>query len=492
MSKSVIELIFKHGNDNPNKIAIIDGNLTINYEVLSNKIYACKIFLEKMGIKKDDIVIIPAIKNISFVYCYFGVQLAQGIPVPIDHNIPESRLKNLQIYTKAKFTFNDQKLDNSFSLNYLNKNIEFYIDRKDIKKKCNFPLSKQISEILFTSGTTGSPKGVVLTHGNHLESAKNINASIGNTFKDIEILAMPLNHSFGLGRLRSVLALGGSLILMNGFLKMKNFFKIIENHKVTGFGMVPSAWSIIDRISNDKLSKYSNQIKYIELGSAPMSIKYKKKLMKILPNTKIFMHYGLTEASRSTFLEFHSENAMINTNGKSSSNVKITIRNKRGSILGSNIVGEICIEGKTVTEQYFNDMPLTKKSFWDRSFRTGDIGSLNNNGYLLLTGRISEMINISGRSFSPIEVENHIKKIDGIKDCACIGVEDPISGETLKAFLVSENKKPCIEEIVSKLKSELELYKIPVKFDWLDKLPYTSNGKLQRHILKKKEVSNND
>ena len=360
MTKSIIETIFKHGKDNPKKIAVVEGNLSINYADLSKKIYACKLFLEAIGIKKNDVVIISSNKSLNFIYCYFGVQLAKGIVVPVDENIPQSILKNIEKTTKSKFIFNNKNSNKLLVLNNISSNIEQYL-KNDYYKKCiNDPFKNQISEILFTSGTTGIPKGVILTHSNHIASAKNINKFIGNCSEDIEILPMPLNHSFGLGRLRCVLYAGGTIILINGILKIKQFFNTIELYKVTGIGLVPSAWNILDRISNDLIKKFSNQIKYIELGSAPMSIQSKRILMKLLPKTKICMHYGLTEASRSTFIEFHSEKLMLNTNGKTSPDIKITIRNSCGMILNNNIKGEVCIEGNTVMRRYFKNSLLTK------------------------------------------------------------------------------------------------------------------------------------
>ena len=311
-----------------------------------------------------------------------------------------------------------------------------------------------------------------------------MNESLHNDHKnDFELLALPVSHSFGLGRIKCVLSVGGTLILLNGFVNMKRMFRIFEEHKITGFGMVPASWKYIQKMSGIRLADFSEQLNYIELGSAYMSTKDKQKLIELFPNTRICMHYGLTEASRSIFMEFHSDINQIDTIGKPSPNVEISIRDDIGREKDLNDEGEICIKGKHVTIGYLNNS--NDNFFKDGYFRTGDIGSINNQGYIRLKGRYKEIINVGGKKLSPLEIESKIHEFDPLLESVCIGIKDPegILGEVVKVFIVKNNSITKLEDIDSFLKSKLESYKIPIEYEWLNEIPKTKSGKIQRQKL---------
>jgi len=196
------------------------------------------------------------------------------------------------------------------------------------------------------------------------------------------------------------------------------------------------------------------------------------------------MHYGLTEASRSAFMEFHEDEAYLDSVGKASPNTDIQIFDEQGNILPFYTDGEICVKGEHVTKGYLNT--LNDKTFFGEYFRTGDWGYKNEKGYIYLKSRIKELINVGGMKVSPVEVEEILLTIPGILDCACVAIPDPdnVLGEVVKAFIV---KAPCIEIFFEKITEELigkiEGYKIPVVYALIDEIPRTQNGKIQRVLL---------
>jgi long-chain acyl-CoA synthetase len=196
------------------------------------------------------------------------------------------------------------------------------------------------------------------------------------------------------------------------------------------------------------------------------------------------MHYGLTEASRSTFMEFNSSKNYLNTIGKPSPNVIIDIFDENGNKLSNEEEGEICIKGDHVSREYWNID--TNDLFYGEYFRTGDIGLINKNEYIILKGRSKEIINIGGKKLSPIEVEDKIKEFDPELEAVCIGIPDlqGILGEVVKAFVVKGNSICDFEEIDHFLKNKLEKYKVPVKYEWINEVPKTASGKIQRQKLK--------
>ena len=199
------------------------------------------------------------------------------------------------------------------------------------------------------------------------------------------------------------------------------------------------------------------------------------------------MHYGLTEASRSAFMEFHSEHDWLNTAGKASPNVEVAIFDNNGVIQPVGVEGEVCVKGDHVTCSYWNEAPERfAQDFYGDFFRTGDCGFIDEKGYIHLKSRIKEMINVGGKKVSPMEVEDVLKTIPGIDDCACVAMPDPeeVMGELVKAFIVCKDDSLTDAAIIDYLRPKLEVYKLPAAIERIDAIPKTASGKVQRLKLK--------
>ena len=465
----------------PDKIAVKSGKKSVTYKELCERILGAKTFLvDTCRLRESDVIIIAAGKQIEFLFVYFGAHLAGIKVVPIDAATNPTRLSYIVDYTKARLLIGFD--DNNTNVNKIA--LKEFSELQMPFSEPKFPLGNQISDILFTTGTTGKPKGVPLTFENEAAAARNINEFINNTIDDIELLALPVSHSFGLGRVRCCLSKGATLILLGSFANVKKIYKTIEEEHVTGFTMVPASWRYLQKLSGNKLSEYASQLHYIEMGSAFFSAEEKKALADLFPNTRVCMHYGLTEASRSAFMEFHKDALHLASVGKPSPHTDIKILDENGCECPYQTEGEICIKGEHVTHGYLG--LLNKNAFWGEYFRTGDWGYKTSDGYIYLISRKKDLINVGGKKVSPIEVEEQLLKIDGIEDCACIGVsdEDKVLGEVVKAFIVKKQNIPLsFEDITRQLTGKLESYKLPVYYQWIDAIPKTQNGKIQRNLL---------
>jgi len=286
-----------------------------------------------------------------------------------------------------------------------------------------------------------------------------------------------------------------TIVLLGSFANIKRIFRTIEEEKITGFTMVPASWKFLQKMVGDKLADYANQIKYMELGSSFFSKDDKRHLASLFPNTRVTMHYGLTEASRSCFMEFHEDGAHLSSVGKASPNVKIAIFNDRGEKLHVGQEGEICVKGAHVMPGYLKVEEVGGESRWTADgssffgefFRTGDCGVMTPEGYVYLKSRIKELINVGGKKVAPTEVDEQILKIPGVADCACVGIPDPggVLGEVVKGCVVkAPGMNLTFEQIAAALVGKLESYKIPVVWQWVDTVPKTQNGKIQRGLLK--------
>jgi long-chain acyl-CoA synthetase len=358
-------------------------------------------------------------------------------------------------------------------------------------KSLLFPKLSDRADILFTTGTTGTPKGVILTHQNILASATNINTFIQNTREDIELIPLSLSHSFGLGRLRCNFLLGASIVLANGFLLPGKIFRQLTETKASGISFVPAGAAVLFKFGGEKLGNFRDQLRYVEIGSAPMPLEHKQKLMELLPKTRICMHYGLTEASRSSFLEFHEDAEHLESIGRATPGVRIQVQDKRGEPCQTGVRGSIQVCGSSVTKEYLTSETINLVNGW---FTTGDFGYQDEKGYLYLEGRESDLINVAGRKVSPIELETILNQLPSVEDVACVGMADPkgISGEVVKVFLVPKSqgydvlRRPTRSDLVAYLRNKVEPYKIPFEFEWIERLPKTSSGKIKRYLLRKK------
>lgn len=473
----LLQAIYYFAKTTPKKTALISvSGDTVSYSDLKKAIERAAALLQKYDINPGDRIMLSAQKEIDFVYLYFGAHLLGVINVVVDAKNNADHLSYISSIVRPSLTIG-LMLEDCPSIAYS------HLEYPDSKLKfASDPLNENATaDVMFTSGTTGKPKGVRLSHYNIFASASNINEFIQNTSDDVELLGLPVCHSFGLGRLRCNMLLGSTVILHNGFANIKSVFDTIERYGVTGFGMVPAVWAYIKRFSGQRIRQYSECIKYIEIGSAAMPIEDKQMLIEFFPHTRICMHYGLTEASRAVFMEFHENKDDLSTVGKRvSDKVEVAILDESGTQLPPMYEGEICVKGNMVISSYYEEKD-NENAFVNGYFRTGDWGYKSEDERVYLVARKKELINIGGKKVSPVEIEDALS-IAGVGESMCIAIKDPngILGEVPKAYLVRSTFTNSLEDIKSRLHTILEPFKMPRVFEVVETIPKTSSGKKKR------------
>ena len=497
--KSIEEQIYTLSVASPEKRALIDAadGTTVSYASLWKSIEKAAAFYKCRGLRKGDRVLIAAQKEIAFPAAYFGAHMAGLIAMRIDRETGADRLRYIIGKGAPRLAVGSFKEVGVLS-EIDTVGFDCFADGLgeavgDVEGVCGevspeFPAAEDIADILFTTGTTGAPKGVALSYGNEAAAALNINTFIGNGTDDVELIALPISHSFGLGRLRCVLSIGATAVMLGSFASMKRFYKAIGEFGVTGFGMVPAAWAYIRKMSGDRIAEYAPQLRYIEIGSAFMPEEEKRHLISLLPLTEICMHYGLTEASRSSFINFRRDIDHLASAGKASPNVEIAIFSAEGEMLPADTDGEVCVRGAHVCCDYWGESrEYFRRDFFGDWFRTGDRGSLSPEGWLSLKGRDKEMINVGGKKVNPIEVESALMTVDGIADCACVARHDDVLGEVVEACIVSSDKDASElsdDQIRAAVGRLVEAYKVPRYIRRVVSIPRTSSGKIKRLELK--------
>jgi long-chain acyl-CoA synthetase len=463
------------------KIAIVINGNAVTYGDLGKNIRKASGVLKSMGMHAGDRIILSAHKDVEYVYLYLGAHILGVTNVIIDAESNEERLQYIESKVNPVCCFGYQS--SQFPSKQFDE-LGFGEADEVISSPANLKES-DIAEILFTTGTTGAPKGVCLSYYNIYSSASNINKYIGNQADDIELLGLPICHSFGMGRIRCNLIKGATIVILSNFANVRAFLKAIEQFGVTGFGVVPAAWAYIRKMSGTRIAKYADQIHYIEIGSAAMSLDTKREMLSMFPNARICMHYGLTEASRICFQEFHDMDHLDSIGKPVCDKVDVKIFNEKGCEVAQGEKGELCVKGNMVLTRYLEEND-TKNAFFGDYFRTGDCGYKNVDGYIYLLGREKELINVGGKKVSPMEVEDAIMAL-GVGDCVCVPMKDDegIMGELVFCYILKDSASMTFEEISAKLSDKLEVYKRPVAYEWIDKIPMTASGKKQRLQVKK-------
>jgi long-chain acyl-CoA synthetase len=347
------------------------------------------------------------------------------------------------------------------------------------------PRSGQPALILYTTGTTGLRKGAVLAHQSLVAATRNINEFTQLEPGTTELVAMPLTHSFGLGRLRCVFAVGGTAVLQRDWTRPAVFFDLLEEHAVSSTGLVPA----VCRMLVDHFSARFTQgasCRLLELGSDFLDRHYKERLLDLFPAARICMHYGLTEASRSTFIELRSERTCLDTIGRPSPNVEVQVTDDAGQRCADDVVGEIWIRADTLMNGYWRNEEQSRAALVDGWLRTGDLARRDPDGYLRLVGRRNDTFKVAGLSVAPREIEEVLGGHPGITDAAVAAAPTKagVTGVELHAWIVpapsemldlAALRKFCLER--------LESFKVPHHFHLVAELPRTSSGKLQRREL---------
>lgn len=335
--------------------------------------------------------------------------------------------------------------------------------------------------ILFTGGTTGTPKGVMLSHENIATAICNVVFNERSTEKDRALCFLPFNHVFAQMHIMNATMLSGGCIELVPTFNLDTVLEITAAGKVTKLFGVPTIY--VRLLSVENLRERLGAVRYCFSAAASMAVELVRK-WKQRTGLDIHEAYGMTEsASMVTYNHFYQH--VIGSVGTPVGTTEVRICDPHGHPVARGGEGEICIRGHNIMTGYLNRTEETHQAFWGDWFRSGDLGRLDENGYLFIVDRLKDIIITGGENVYPREIEEALYAMPQVKECSVVGLPDSEWGERVTAMIVPA--PGCIvrpEELKDALKRVLSVYKVPKEFHIVDELPKNNAGKILKRVIK--------
>lgn len=351
------------------------------------------------------------------------------------------------------------------------------------ERKC---IDIDLACIVYTSGSTGDPKGVMLTHRNMLAACESISSYLELEEHEVILCALPLAFDYGLYQMIMAFRVGARLVLERSFAFPAQILNVMVEQGVTGFPGVPTMFAILAEFK--ALRSYDlSKIRYVTNTAAALPLKHIVMLRELFPAARIYSMYGLTECKRCTYLPPADLERKPLSVGIAIPNTEMWVIDEEGNRVGPDVVGQLVIRGATVMRGYWGKPEATAKKLkpgplpGEFVLHTGDYCKMDCDGYLYFVARMDDVIKSRGEKVAPREVENSLANVPGVKEVAVIGVPDDILGEAVKAFVVLEAGAALTEKQLQKeCYARLESYMVPKYISIVPDLPKTDTGKVKK------------
>jgi long-chain acyl-CoA synthetase len=342
-----------------------------------------------------------------------------------------------------------------------------------------------VAVIIFTSGSTGAKKGVMLTHRNIIANTESIISYLKLTENDRMDAVLPFYYSYGASLLHTHLRVGGSLVLSNNIF-LGSVIEELKRYACTGFAGVPSTFQILINRTNFLKQSFPH-LRYFTQAGGSLADKYIALIVDAYPDKQFFAMYGATEATaRLSYLPPHLVKEKRGSIGKGIPGVRLAVVNPDGNPVMAGEVGEVVARGDNIMKGYYKDTEATEKAIRHGWFHTGDLATVDRDGYIYITGRASNIIKSAGYRISPDEIEKVIMSLDGVAGCAVMGTGDDIMGEAVVAVVqpLLPGGEMLKKDIITLCNRKLPSYKVPRHILFMDDFPLNASNKVDRLKIK--------
>ena len=423
------DYLFQNAQRYSSKVAVVCGDQSLTYAQLWQEVER-----RSHDFRPHEVVCFRSSQDIDFLVTYMAVHLAGGVSAPLEHGMPDALFEEVCGRLREA--------------------------------------ADGIADILYTTGTTGQSKGVMVSHRALIADAENLIAGQGFSHDLVFVVNGPLNHIGSLSKIWPCIILGATILIIEGMKDLNAFFRALDYpaQKMATF-FVPATIRMILQFAPDKLASYADKLDFIESGAAPLPQADMLRLCELLPTTRLYNTYASTETGIIATYNYNDGRCMANCLGCPMPHSRVLITPE----------GLIACQGDTLMSGYVGDPELTATVLRDDTIFTSDIGTLDEEGMLHLSGRASDVINVGGFKVSPIEVEEVAMSNPLVSDCICISAPHPVTGRALKLLVVTSSGQTLDKRSLARyLADRLEPYKVPMLYEQVDTIARTYNGKLDR------------
>ena len=426
---SLEDYLYQNAQRYPSKVAVVCGDRSLTYAQLWQEVER-----RSHDFRPHEVVCFRSSQDIDFLVTYMAVHLAGGVAAPLEHGMPDALFEEVCGRLREA--------------------------------------SDGIADVLYTTGTTGQSKGVMVSHRALIADAENLIAGQGFSHDLVFVINGPLNHIGSLSKIWPCIILGATIVIIEGMKDLNAFFRTLDYpaKKMATF-FVPATIRMILQFASEKLASYAHKLDFIESGAAPLPQADMLRLCELLPKTRLYNTYASTETGIIATYNYNDGRCMANCLGRPMPHSRVLITPE----------GLIACQGDTLMSGYVGDPELTATILRDDTVFTSDIGTLDDEGMLHLSGRASDVINVGGFKVSPIEVEEVAMSNPMVSDCICISAAHPVTGRALKLLVVTPHGQTLDKRSLARyLADRLEPYKVPMLYEQVDTIARTYNGKLDR------------
>lgn len=418
----------------PEKTAVVCGEESCTYAQLWQRVQ-----LRAADFPSGKVIAFRSSQTIDFVVTYLAIHLAGSAAAPLEKDMPETRFSEIA----------------------------------DRLSACEVPEGS--ADVLYTTGTTGQSKGVIISHRTIVADAENLIAGQGFTHDLIFVIHGPLNHIGSLSKLYPVILLGGTLRILDGLRDADMFFNAFREEGRYATFFVPANIRFLLSFDARRFAALADRLDFIESGGAPLSHADMLQLCEMLPHTRLYNTYASTETGIIATYNYNDGRCLSGCLGHPLPHSRVLITSE----------GMIACQGDTLMSGYIGEPALTATVLHDDTVYMSDYGRIDEEGMLHIGGRESDVINVGGYKVAPTEVEDVAMCIEGIRECICISAEHRIMGRAVKLLVVMKDGAVFDKKLIARyIAARLEPYKVPLLYEQVDAIARTYNGKLDRKYYK--------
>lgn len=510
------DLITRAAANGPESTALLHRARELTYADLEAGIGAVAAGLQRAGLKPDERVAVYLPKQIETVVGLFGVAAAGGVFVPVNpilkpaqvgHILRDCNVRVL-ITQSARLEALRDELEASPDLRMV-LTVDDNARPDELPGSCTHAtwrdlttdpvpappprrIDSDMAAILYTSGSTGRPKGVVLSHRNMVAGAESVASYLANRPDDRLLAVLPFSFDYGLSQLTTAFHSGASVALLD-YLMPRDVLRGVERHGITGLACVPPLWNQLAQLEWPDSARQS--LRYITNSGGAMPRATLRRLREALPQTRVFLMYGLTEAFRSTYLPPDEIDRRPDSMGKAIPNAEVKVVRPDGSECDADETGELVHRGALVARGYWNDPERTAQRFRpapgqpsglptpELAVWSGDQVRRDSDGFLYFVGRNDEMIKSSGYRISPGEIEEIVHEYSGIEQAVALGVPHPTLGQGIVLVVQADTGQLDPERLLDHCRRQVPPFMVPHAVRIRAQLPANPNGKVDRRAL---------